>query len=312
LGIGDIWNLIAVQPMTNVLVMLTHVLFNNFGLAIIALTIIINAALYPLTMKQVKATKAMQGIQPKMLELQKKYGKDKQRMAQEQMKLYKESGMSPAGCILPMIIQMPVWIALYYSIRSLLPGAPENLLTLSHNLYSWDIVRSMVPLPSKFLWLNLALPDNLFLLPILVGGTMWMQQKMSIMPTGDPKQDAQSRMTLWLMPLLFGYITLQFPSGLALYWVTSSVIRIGIQYLATGWGGLVPAKKRARVKKYAKPTAQTEGLSPEAEGVAEAEEGVEHGKPGDQREDRGGGYTTRPKTTGSQPRPGRGRRRKRR
>ena len=99
--------------MINILIVLTHFLFNNFGLAIIALTLIVNGLMLPLTLKQVRASKAMQEMQPKIAELKKKYGKDKEKMAREQMKLYKESGVSPAGCLLPMLIQMPIWIALY-------------------------------------------------------------------------------------------------------------------------------------------------------------------------------------------------------
>ena len=121
MGIGEIWNLIAVQPMTNVLIVLSDYLFNNFGLAIIALTIVVNVAMYPLTMKQVRATKAMQAIQPKLAELKKKYGKDKKRMGQEQMKLYKESGMNPAGCVVPMLVQMPIWIALSTQLEAFYP-----------------------------------------------------------------------------------------------------------------------------------------------------------------------------------------------
>ncbi|MCK4961313.1 MAG: YidC/Oxa1 family membrane protein insertase, partial [Anaerolineales bacterium] len=99
-------------------------------------------------------------------------------------------------------------------------------------------------------------PDRLLLLPILVGGTMWVQQKMVISKTGDPKQQAQSQMMLWIMPLMFAFLTLQFPSGLALYWVVSNVISIGMQYFITGgWGGLVAqgvAKPMGRDKKYLK------------------------------------------------------------
>ena len=108
MDIGAIWDLIALQPVINVLIVLTDYLFSSFGLAIIALTIVVNVLMYPLTMKQLHATKAMQTLQPKIAELQKKYGKDRQKLAQEQMKLYKESGMSPAGCLVPMLIQMPI------------------------------------------------------------------------------------------------------------------------------------------------------------------------------------------------------------
>ena len=315
MGIGEIWNLIAVQPMTNVLIVLSDYLFNNFGLAIIALTIVVNVAMYPLTMKQVRATKAMQAIQPKLAELKKKYGKDKERMGREQMKLYKESGMSPAGCVVPMLVQMPIWIALFYSIRGLLPLAPEGLLKLSQLLYSWDVVYSMVPLGEGFLWLNLAVPDSILVLPILVGGTMWVQQKMTMTPTADPKQQAQSRMMLWLMPLLFAFITLQFPSGLALFWVTSSVIRIVIQYFVTGWGGLIStaAKKQVtRDRRYKERIAQVEEAPSDDVEVTKEEEGLDYGKPRDKRQDRGGGYPTRPRATKPQSRRGRGHRPKRR
>ena len=315
MGIAEIWNLIAVQPMTNVLIVLSDYLFNNFGLAIIALTIVVNVLMYPLTMKQVRATKAMQALQPKLAELKKKYGKDKERMGREQMKLYKESGMNPAGCIVPMLVQMPIWIALFYSIRGLLPLAPEGLLKLAQNLYSWDIVYSMVPLSDKFLWLNLALPDSILLLPILVGATMWVQQKMTMTSTADPKQQAQSRMMLWLMPLMFAFITLQFPSGLALFWVTSSVIRIVIQYFVAGWGGLISTtakKQTARDKKYRKRISEVEEAPLGDAEVTKEEEALDYGDPGDKRQDRGGSYPTRPRATGPQPRRGRSHRPKRR
>src|SRR5512147_2128168 len=102
--------------MINVLIALSHYLFNNFGLTIIVLTLIIRFILLPLTMRQLHATKAMTTLQPKLMELQKKYAKDKQRLAQEQMQLYRESGVNPAGCAIPMIIQFPIWIALYQAI----------------------------------------------------------------------------------------------------------------------------------------------------------------------------------------------------
>ncbi|MFC1873280.1 YidC/Oxa1 family membrane protein insertase [Chloroflexota bacterium] len=228
------WNIIAIQPMTNVLIVLSSVLFNNIGLAIIALTIIINAAMLRLTLKQVRVSKVMQGIQPKMAELKRKYAKDKERLSKEQMQLYKDSGVSPTGCIVPMLIQMPVWIALYQSIIRLLGATPEDFLGLPQLLYSWPVVYSSLPLVKEFLWLNLGAPD--IVLAFLVGGAMFVQQKM----TSTPGVAQQSSMMLWMMPIMFGYITLLLPSGLALYWVTSSLIRIGIQYAVGGAGGLIP------------------------------------------------------------------------
>ena len=146
MGIGDIWNLIAMQPMINTLIVLTSYLFNNFGVAIIVLTLVVNGVMYPLTLKQVRASKAMQDLQPKIAELQKKYAKDKEKLAKEQMKLFKESGVSPAGCLLPLLVQMPIWIALFQSIMRVLAVIPENLVGLSDFLYSWPIVYSTLPL----------------------------------------------------------------------------------------------------------------------------------------------------------------------
>jgi len=242
--------------MINVLIVVSGSLFNNFGLAIIALTIIVRVVTLPLTSKQLRATKAMQTLQPQLAELQKKYGKDKAKLAQEQMRMYKESGVSPAGCMLPMLVQLPIWIALFQSIIRVVAVTPEGFLNLARHLYSsWSAVFSLVPLNSKFLWLDLATPDRFLLLPILVGGTMWLQQKMVMPRTADPRQAAQSTMMLWMMPLMFAFLTTQFPSGLALYWVISNIITIVVQYKITGWGGLVPAaagKPGGRDKKYIK------------------------------------------------------------
>ena len=316
MGIGDIWNLIAMQPMINTLIVLTNYLFNNFGLAIIALTIIINGLMLYLTLKQIYASKAMQTLQPKLMELQKKHAKDKQRLAQEQMRLYKESGVSPAGCLLPLVVQMPIWIALYQSIMRVMAVIPENLLGLSKYLYSWPVVYSTLPLNNEFLWLNLAVGDTF--LALLVGGTMWVQQKMVMTPAADPRQQTQSNMMLWMMPIMFAFFTLSFPSGLALFWVTSNVIRIGIQYFVTGWGGLVkstPKKQVVRDRKYKQRIAQVEQAPSGGADIvvpsSTQEEGLDYEDSGSKRQDRGGGYPKSPRAIRRQPRRGGGHRRKR-
>ena len=265
----------------------------------------------------------MQDMQPKIAELQKKYGKDKEKMAREQMKLFKESGVSPAGCLLPLLIQMPIWIALFQSIMRVLAVIPENLVGLSDFLYSWPVVYSTLPLENHFLWLNLATGD--IFLALLVGGTMWVQQKMVMTPTADPKQQSQSSIMLWMMPIFFAYLTLSFPSGLALFWVTSNLFRIGMQYLIGGWGGLVksaPAKTTGRDKKYKERISRVEEFpkleefpAGDADIVVPSstqEEGSSYEESGDKRPDRGGGYTKSIRATKRQPRRGRGHRRKRR
>jgi YidC/Oxa1 family membrane protein insertase len=240
--VGQIWKMIAVQPIINLLLVLSHYLFNNFGLALIALTIISKAVLYPVNMKQIKTTRAMQEIQPKLVEIQRKYARDKQRLAREQMALYKEAGASPVGCAIPLLIQLPIMIALYQAITRILATFPDDFLGLSQYLYPLSIVYTKLPLKSDFLWLNLSLPDQYFILPVLTGITMWLQQKQIAVAAVDPQQESQQKIMLWSMPVVFTYISLSFPSGLGLYWVLSSVISIGTQYFVSGWGGLADIK----------------------------------------------------------------------
>ena len=231
------WELIIQQPLTNILIIISSVFGGDFGVSIILLTIVINLILLPLTLSQIRSTKKMQELQPKLAELQKKYAKDKQKLAQEQMVLYKQSGIKPAGCALTMIIQLPVWIALYQSIMLVMAIAPEGLLNLSRYLYPWDGVYAALPLNPEFLGiLNLSQPN--FILAILVGVTQWVQQKMIQTPSTDPGQAQSQQMMQWMFPMMFTLFGMFFPSGLALYWVVNSIFRIVLQYKLAGWGGL--------------------------------------------------------------------------
>jgi len=233
----DIWNLVILDPMLNGLIALSEYTYGNFGLAIIVLTVLIRLILLPLTFKQTQSTKAMQSLQPKLQEIQKKYARDQKRMQQEMMRMYKEAGMNPLGCMWPMLIQLPVWIALYQSIMQALAATPENLLILSQHLYTWDIVAHAIPLNEDFLGMKLSQPDPTMILAILVGATMWVQQKMVTAPSTNPQQQQMSSMTTMMMPMMFAFFTLSFPSGLALYWVVSNIIGIGVQYfVGGGWG----------------------------------------------------------------------------
>ncbi len=320
MDIGAIWDLIMLRPMINIVISLSDVLFSNFGLTIIALTIVVRGVMYPLTRRQLRATKAMQSLQPKIAELQKKHGKDKQKLAQEQMRLYKESGVSPAGCLGPMLIQMPIWIALYQAIIRVLAVSPDSFLNLSRYLYDWPIVYSALPLNNNFLWMNLADPN--FFLAIIVGATMWVMQKMTTPVSTDPKQKSQSQMIVVMMPLLFGFLALSFPSGLALYWVTSNLITIVMQYFTIGgWGGLLPAraKKEAdRDKKLKQRITEVEKV-PTVVTATQADitsdeltEETENETGGEKRQDSRRGYTTSPRRALRKPKRGRGRRSKRR
>jgi YidC/Oxa1 family membrane protein insertase len=235
--IGFIWNQILIAPATNFIVMLDRILFGNFGLAIIVFTLVLRAATYPLTRRQIESSKKMQQLQPKIQEIQKKYS-DPKRRSEEQMKLYKEEGVNPAGCLVPMLIQFPIWIALYQVIRLTLAATPESLIDLSHRLYPWSFVQEAVPLTSHFLWLNLGKPDTTLLLPLLVFLTMWLQQKLTMtertMAAGG--QSAQTnQMMLWFMPILFAWFSLSLPSGLGLYWVVTNIAGIVQNFYVFEW-----------------------------------------------------------------------------
>ncbi|MBM3157582.1 MAG: YidC/Oxa1 family membrane protein insertase [Chloroflexi bacterium] len=231
-----LWNTILLEPMMNFLVLLSKGLLGNFGIAIIVLTIIIRIISYPLMMRQLKSSRAMQDIQPKMKELQKKYAKDKQKLNAEVMKLYKEQGVNPIGCLGPMLIQFPIWIALYQAIIQALAYTPENLLGLSARLYSWPAIQETLPLNNHFLWLDLARGD--IIIAILVAASMWVLQKMTTVPSTDPQQQSTQRMMLWIMPLMFGFFAISLPSGLSIYWIASNIISMIMQYRVTGWGTL--------------------------------------------------------------------------
>jgi YidC/Oxa1 family membrane protein insertase len=223
----------------------------EFGLAIIIFTLVVRLILTPVTIKQTKSTKAMQEMQPKMKELQKKYAKNKQKLQQETMKLYKEAGVNPVGCMWPMFIQFPVWIALYQSIMKTLATTPENLLDMAQHLYASDTIARAMPVNSSFLWLDLGQPDTTMILAILVAVPCGCNRN-DHRPSPDPRQASTNQMMIMMMPLMFGLFTIMFPSGLPLFWLISNAIGIGTQYVVGGgWGYL---KRGAAAPVVTKPT----------------------------------------------------------
>src|SRR4030042_6911668 len=155
------WNDFILSPMVNILIWIYNFFFHNFGLAIIIFTILVRLVTYPLTAQQMKSQQKMQGLQgsKKWQEIQKKYKDDKEKLAQEQMKIYKEMGINPLGSCLPLIIQFPIMIGLYQSITLAMASAPIQLLNLSRDLYTFIPASLLIPLNSTFLWMNLGLPE---------------------------------------------------------------------------------------------------------------------------------------------------------
>lgn len=229
------WDALFINPLINVLVLINNIFFNQFGIAIILFTLLMRLVTMPLTIRQFQSTKAMQEIQPKLQELQKKY-KDPKRRQEETLKLYREAGVNPLGCLFPMLIQMPVWIALYRALIIMVGGTPESLLNLSQRLYPWSYLNQSIPLEQHFLWLNLGRPDATFILPILVGITTYLSQKLTTASSAatTPQQQQQMQMMNWMMPLMFTWITLTVPSGLGLYWLLSNVASVFISFFVYG------------------------------------------------------------------------------
>lgn len=251
------WDLIIINPMVNLLLWI-YGLLNNFGLAIIIFTILIRLITHPLTVQQMKGTQKMQQMQQskEWQALQKKYKDDKQKLQQEQMKLYQEMGINPLGSCLPLLIQFPIIIGLYQAIIRVLAATPLQLSQLFNNVYSFVDISKLLPVNNQFLWMNLSQPERLVIfgfgipvMAIVVVVTTYLQSKLMTPPSQPGDQGAQMTKAMNLyMPLLMGYLALTFASGLSLYFVTSNVASI-VQYASMGkinWRNLLPVGKTSK------------------------------------------------------------------
>lgn len=183
-----------------------HSLLGNWGLSIIALTIVIKAVFFKLSATSYRSMAKMRKLSPKMAELKERYGDDRQKMSQELMKLYKKEKVNPLGGCLPILVQMPVFLALY-----------------------WTLMESVELRHAPFLWImDLSVRDPFYVLPLLMGLTMFIQFKLNPTPP-DPTQAK----IMQLMPIVFTFLFLFFPAGLVLYWVTNNSLSIAQQYYIT-------------------------------------------------------------------------------
>ena len=217
-----------VDPMINALLVLYDLLFNNYVLAIAVFTILIRLITLPLNLRQQRSMQKTQEMQPQIQAIQKKYKDNPQRMQEEFQKIGYNPTESLMGC-LPLLIQMPVLFGLYRAIIVTLGSTPQAMFELTQRTYSFIDLTPLLPINNYFLWLNLGQPDPFYILPILVFSTMWLQQKLLSPQTAqkkdgkegnDPAQ-AMSRSMQTTMPLMFGFFSLSFPSGLSIYFVLS-------------------------------------------------------------------------------------------
>jgi len=250
------WELIIVNPFTNALLTIYKLIGGNFGIAIILFTILIRLLTHPLMVSQIKGSTKMQELQnsKEWQDIQKKYKDDKEKLAQEQMKYYKEIGYNPLSSCLPTLIQIPLIFGLYQSIMRALAASPLQLLTLTRTVYPFFHLADLVPLNSKFLWMNLGQPEKIYafglaipVLAIVVAITTYIQSKVTMPASANPGDQGamMGKMMAIYMPLLLGYFALTFASGLAIYFITGNLIGIA-QYALLGkvnWRALLPGQK---------------------------------------------------------------------
>jgi YidC/Oxa1 family membrane protein insertase len=197
--------------------LLVHHGIPNYGIVIILLSALTKLLFWPLTQKSFKSMRDMQKLQPKLAELREKYKNDSQKLNKAMMELYREHNVNPLGGCLPMLLQMPVFIALFNVLRTTIELRRAPFFLWIKDLSSPDVLAHL-PFALPFIG------QDLSLLPILMGVAMFVQQKMQ---STDPKQAALT----YMMPVLFTVLFFKFPSGLVLYWLVNNVLTIGHQHL---------------------------------------------------------------------------------
>ncbi|QII51705.1 YidC family membrane integrase SpoIIIJ [Bacillus paralicheniformis] len=207
------WNTYIVYPLSQLITYVANLTNENFGLAIIIVTILVRLLILPLMIKQTKSSKAMQALQPEMQKLREKYSskdqKTQQKLQQETMALMQKHGVNPlAGCF-PILIQMPILIGFYHA-----------------------IMRTREIAEHSFLWFDLGERDPYFILPILAGVFTFIQQK--LMMAGTAQQNPQMAMMLWLMPIMIVVFAVSFPAALSLYWVVGNLFMIAQTFFIKG------------------------------------------------------------------------------
>jgi len=229
-----VWDYLIVDPLTNLLLLFYQLLGNQTMLAVAALTLLVRLLLTPLTLSQQKMARKQQELQPRMKALQEKYKNDRERLAQEQRALYKELGINSLGGCLPMLIQLPLMFALYGAIIRALASTPIELLDLSAHIYRWiPGLSTLAPLNGRFLWMDLAVRDPFFIMPLLVMATTWYQQKLLTPATAnaDPQAQSMSQSMLITIPLMMGFLSAQYATGLSVYLLISNLIGIAQYFL---------------------------------------------------------------------------------
>jgi len=246
---------LVIDFMTNIMILIYRVVGQSFGITIVLFTILIRLATWPLNAQQMKGAKAMQDMQTdkEWLGIQKKYAKDKEKLAQEQMRIYRERGINPFSSCLPTLIQFPILFALIPSLTYAIGSYPLSVLKLSRSVYAFQNVAALVPLNSKFLGMDMGLPQRTLilgasipLLALIVALTTYVQTKLTMPAAGtvDPNDQAAAtnKMMGLYMPVMLYFISVNYAAGLSVYFVISNILSI-VQYSMMGkvnWRNLLP------------------------------------------------------------------------
>ncbi len=250
---------LVIDLVVNILIFIYQFVGESFGIAIILLTVLIRLITWPLNAQQMKSSKAMQELQndKEWLGIQKKYAKDREKLAQEQMRLYRERGINVFGSCLPTMIQFPILFALIPAITYAIGSYPLSILRLSKSLEAFGLqdVVSLIPLNSKFLGVDMGLPERTLIfgfgipvLALVVGLTTYIQTKLTMPPSANPNDQsaATGRMMSIYMPVMLFLFSVNYASGLSVYFVASNILSI-IQYAMMGkvnWRNLIPGGKK--------------------------------------------------------------------
>ncbi len=259
---GTVWQQLLYHPILNLLVFFYQILFHNLGLAILAMTIVLRAALVPLTLPTLKAAQKQKELAPELERLKNKHKDSKEKLAKAQMELYRQHGVNPAAGCLPQILQLVILIALYQAFIQILNSDGQAILKLNEILY-FDFLK-LDPgrvINTHFGPWTLSSPDRFFVLPILAGLSQLLLSKMmrpavveevkEAKKTRDKSDDLMYTMQeqmLYLMPLMTIFIGWRLPSGLVLYWLATTVFSVVQQYFVSGWGGLELWVKKIKPK----------------------------------------------------------------
>jgi YidC/Oxa1 family membrane protein insertase len=218
LDIGALFNNLIVGPASQLLMGMADLFGGNYGIAIIVFGILVKMVTLPLTIQQLKSSRAMQKIQPLMKDLQEKYKDDREALAQKQMELYREHGVNPLGGCLPLIIQLPVLWGLYRAIYNL---------------------ANQGALKEGFLWIDsLARPEGFpYILIALMVASQFLYQRLMTPPTGDDQQQSMQK-AMQFMPLIFAFIFINLPAGLVLYYMVFNVVSVLQQVGINKWTDL--------------------------------------------------------------------------